>query len=187
MHFDDRLQTLLDAPVADPRDRAVRWRQLVDLLARGEAANSAAPVAALDLVLREAFAIDEEVRPPALLSVLAAQPLRIAASLFATLTLSEEDAARILGGADADVRALVRIKLAPTPSAESASDLAQAGPAPPEPSIGEMVSRIERLQQRRAPAEHVALSPPPERQPSRLQVLRWPQSETCSACRRPRT
>ena len=39
LHFDDRLKTLLAAPVADPRDRAVRWRQLVDLLARRERAG----------------------------------------------------------------------------------------------------------------------------------------------------
>ncbi len=161
--------------VADPRDRAVRWRQLVDLLARTEALDSATQVAALDLVRREAFAIDEEVRaatlraiagrnvPAALLSVLAAQPLRIAASLFATLTLSEEEAARILGGADPDVRALVRI--IPAPTTKLAPDLAEAGPAPAEPSIGEMVSRIERLQQQRQPAPPVALSPPPEPQP----------------------
>ncbi len=144
MHFDDRLQTLLDAPVADPRDRAVRWRQLVDLLARGEAANSATHAAALDLVRREASSIDEEVRAatlraiagrdvaPALLAVLAAQPLRIAASLFAGLTLSEEDATRILDGADADVRALVRIEPTVAASADPTTGV-EARPAPPNP------------------------------------------------------
>ena len=34
LRFDDRLKTVLDTPVADERDRAVRWRQLVDLLSR---------------------------------------------------------------------------------------------------------------------------------------------------------
>ena len=51
MRFDDRLQTLLEAPVADSRDRAVRWRQLVDLLSRLDAGKGGATVdAALDLV-----------------------------------------------------------------------------------------------------------------------------------------
>ena len=166
MHFDDRLQTLLAAPVADPRDRAVRWRQLVDLLARADPAGSAATSAALELVRREAFAIDEEVRaatvraiagrelPPALMSILAAQPIRIAAPLFAGLTLSSADAARILADADAEVRALVRIEAEPE---------TEAPPAPAEPSISDMVQRIERLQQQRAPAPRPASAPPPPR------------------------
>ncbi len=177
LHFDDRLQTLLDAPVADARDRAVRWRQLVDLLARGEASNSATHVAAIELVRRDAFAIDEGVRaatmraiagrdvPAALFRVLAAQPLRIAASLFAGLTLSEEDAAHILGDADAEVRALVRIESVLEPQAKPEQELADTGPALAEPSIGEMLSRIERLQQRRAPQQQPASSAAPEPPP----------------------
>ena len=173
MHFDDRLQTLLDVTVADARDRAVRWRQLVDLLARGGTTDSAAASEALELVRREAFAIDEEVRaatvraiagrdvPTALLAVLAAQPVRIAASLFAGLTLSEDDAARILAGADAEVRALVRIQSAPVPETQLAPEPTEAVPILPEPSISDMVSRIERLQQRRAPAHRPVSSPPP--------------------------
>jgi signal transduction histidine kinase len=174
LHFDDRLQTLLDAPVADARDRAVRWRQLVDLLARGEASDGATHAAALELVRREAFAIDEEVRaatlraiaglnvPADLLAVLAAQPLRVAAALFAGLTLSEEDAAHILGGADPEVRALVRIKSAPAQQAHPATELVETRAVLPEPSIGEMVSRIEQLQQRRAPAPQPAAPALPE-------------------------
>ena len=170
MHFDDRLQTLLDVTVADARDRAVRWRQLVDLLARGGASDSAAASEALELVRREAFAIDEDVRaatvraiagrevPTALLKVLAAQPVRIAASLFAGLTLSEDDAARILAGADAEVRALVRIDVRPAPETGPSPE---AAPVLPEPSISDMVSRIERLQKQRAPAPRPPLRPPP--------------------------
>ena len=166
MHFDDRLQTLLDAPVADARDRAVRWRQLVDLLARGAATGSAAASEALELVRREGFAIDEGVRaatlraiggrevPADLLAVLAGQPVRIAASLFAGLTLSREQAERVLANADAEVRALVRIEadmVAPPPPVHATM---------PEPSISDMVNRIERLQ-KRAPAQRPASPPPP--------------------------
>ena len=92
LRFDDRLQTMLDAPVADSRDRAVRWRQLVDLLARVDShLLSEAAEQALEVVRKDAFAIDESVRaatvraiagrpvPPALLRILAAQPVRIAA------------------------------------------------------------------------------------------------------------
>ena len=42
MRFDDRLATVLAQPVGSARDRAIRWRQLVDLVARaGEAADPA--------------------------------------------------------------------------------------------------------------------------------------------------
>ena len=34
MRFDDRLRTVLAQPATDPHDRAVRWRQLVELVAR---------------------------------------------------------------------------------------------------------------------------------------------------------
>jgi hypothetical protein len=34
VRFDDRLATVLAQPVGSPRDRAIRWRQLVDLVAR---------------------------------------------------------------------------------------------------------------------------------------------------------
>ena len=168
MHFDDRLQTLLAAPVADPRDRAVRWRQLVDLLARGGPASSAIAGEALELVRREAFAIDEEVRaatlraiagrplPSALLQILAAQPVRIAAPVFAGLSLSHAEAAHILTGADAELRALVRIETEAAPAAEPP-------PAPAEPSISEMIGRIERLQQQRAPAHPAVPTPPSHR------------------------
>ncbi|MCY7399316.1 MAG: hypothetical protein LH466_10845 [Sphingomonas bacterium] len=175
MHFDDRLETLLAAPVADPRDRAVRWRQLVDVLARAEpGASSAAVLAALDLVRRDAFAIDEEVRAatlraiagravsPILLTILAAQPVRIAAPLFAGLSLSSADAALILADADAEVRALVRIEPEPEPEPESELE-PEAPPPPAEPSISDMVHRIERLQQQRAPAPRPAPAPPPRR------------------------
>ncbi|MDQ3078010.1 MAG: hypothetical protein M3Q83_04110 [Pseudomonadota bacterium] len=170
MRFDDRLKTLLDAPVADARDQAVRWRQLVDLLSRlapddgGEAVEHA-----LELVRGEAFAIDEQVRAATvrgiagrsigmpLLRILAAQPVRIAAPLFAGLALSHDDAALILANADAEVRALVAVAPAPAPVTKFPADEPLANsPEPAPPSIGDMVDRIERLRSQRA-----RTAPPP--------------------------
>ena len=180
LRFDDRLQTMLAAPVADNRDRAVRWRQLVDLLSRTEpGAASAAIDAALDLVRRDAFAVDETVRaatvraiagrflPPALLRILAVQPVRFAAPLFAGLRLSAADAAIILAEADDEVRALVEVEGAPLPAtpappAEVPSPEPAPAPAEPAPSISAMVERIEQYQQQRAPAPaRPPPSPPP--------------------------
>ena len=183
MHFDDRLQTLLAAPVADAHDRAVRWRQLVDLLARVEpGADGAGTGEALELVRREAFAIDEEVRAatlraiagrsisPALLTILAAQPVRIAAPLFAGLSLSAADAEQVLAAADAEVRALVHVEAAPTPEPEPEPEperepepVFEPKAPPAAPTISDMVSRIERLQQQRTPAHRPSPAPPPPR------------------------
>ena len=45
VRFDDRLLTVLNQPASDRHDTAVRWRQLVDLVARA-GPNSASPVVA---------------------------------------------------------------------------------------------------------------------------------------------
>ena len=165
MRFDDRLQTLLEAPVADSRDRAVRWRQLVDLLSRLDAGEGGVAVdAALDLVRADAAAVDEQVRAatvraiagrrlmPHLLRILAAQPVRVAAPLFAGMSMRHDEVADLLADADPEVRALVAVALPPeaTPSE----------PAPP--SISDMVTRIERLKNQRvapAPATRPASRP----------------------------
>ena len=166
---------MLAAPVADNRDRAVRWRQLVDLLSRAAGEGSAAVEAALDLVRHDAFAVDESVRaatlraiagrflPPALLTILARQPVRVAAPVFAGLRLSAADAAVILAEADDEVRALVEVEPAAQPTvAERAGEPA---PAEPAPSIRDMVERIEQLKQERMPPP--AQTPPaPRRRPA---------------------
>jgi signal transduction histidine kinase len=174
LRFDDRLQTMLAAPVADSRDRAVRWRQLVDLLSRTEPdAASAAVDAALDLVRRDAFAIDETVRaatiraiagrflPHALLRILAMQPVRIAAPLFAGLRLSAIEAATILAEADDEVRALVEVEGPPLPATPAPP--VEAPPPEPAPSISAMVERIEQLTQDRAPLPKRTPPSPPQR------------------------
>lgn len=153
---------MLDAPVADSRDRAVRWRQLVDLLSRVEShILSLTAEDALELVRRDAFAIEEAVRaatvraiagrkvPSALLRIFAAQPVRIAAPLFAGLTLSAAEADDILAEADPDVRALVSVAK-PVAEVDEVSLLLPM-PELTTPSINEMVERIEKLQERRRP------------------------------------
>ena len=66
MRFDDRLLTVLNQPAEDRHDTAVRWRQLVDLVARA-GANSASPVVAdaLDAIRSEAPRVDESLRAAA--------------------------------------------------------------------------------------------------------------------------
>lgn len=66
MRFDDRLLTVLNQPAEDRHDAAVRWRQLVDLVARA-GASSASPVVsdALDAIRHEANRVDESLRAAA--------------------------------------------------------------------------------------------------------------------------
>ena len=147
---------MLDAPVADSRDRAVRWRQLVDLLSRsGGPSVSEQQRQALELVGRDAFAVEEEVRAATvraiagrtigadLLKILAAQPVRVAAPIFAGLTLGAAEAEDILADASLELRSLVSVIRA------EAEPPAPAPSLPTVPSIGEMVDRIERLQRER--------------------------------------
>ena len=143
---------------------------------------------ALELVRDDAEAIDESVRAatlraisgrrlsPGLLTILARQPLRIAAPLFAGLSLSHDQAALILADADPDVRALVAVA-PPTEAARTPAENepappvsappsavpvppASVSPDPPAASIGDMVTRIERLTAERA---KTAPPPPPAR------------------------
>ncbi|MFL6754792.1 MAG: sensor histidine kinase, partial [Sphingomicrobium sp.] len=75
MRFDDRLLTVLNQPAEDRHDAAVRWRQLVDLVARA-GSNSASPVVAeaLEAIRSEAPRVDELLRAAAARAV-AALPL----------------------------------------------------------------------------------------------------------------
>jgi len=181
LRFDDRLKTLLDAPVADPRDQAVRWRQLVDLLSRLDGGEDSAAVSqALELVRDDAAAIDEAVRAatlrgiagrplnPRLMTILARQPLRIAAPLFAGLSLSHDQAELILADADPDVRALVTVappsELAPPAEIETPPDAAAPPLPPPEPQPP--ASSIGETGERPGTAPPPRPAPPPRRAPA---------------------
>ncbi|WP_310468955.1 histidine kinase dimerization/phospho-acceptor domain-containing protein [Sphingomonas sp.] len=98
MHFDDRLTTVLDQPASDPHDRAVRWRQLVELLARSghEPANDVV-ARALAAIHVEAPAIDPAVRAAAARAIAGLDLRAELVAAFATDTL--EIAAPVLGAA----------------------------------------------------------------------------------------
>ena len=64
VRFDDRLQTVLAQPAANPHDRAVRWRQLVELLARSNDLSTPLAQQALTTSSTEAPRIDRSFAPP---------------------------------------------------------------------------------------------------------------------------
>src|SRR5690242_10710174 len=96
VRFDDRLTTVLAQPAEDAHDRAVRWRQLVELLARGRGAlDTDAARQALAEVAQHAPTIAEPVRaaaaravaglplPTELIGVFAADGISVAAPILA--------------------------------------------------------------------------------------------------------
>ena len=170
MRFDDRLTTVLSQPVGSPHDRAVRWRQLVDLVARSSGqADRALLEQAIAVIRTDSKAIREPIRaaaarsiagspiPLALLSVFAADKLAVAAPLIASASLTGDALAALRDIASDDVRRFldslnrpppdeqpVRPPRAPTvePSPETTAESV--------PSISEVVARIERLRTSRA-------------------------------------
>ena len=75
MQFDDRLATVLDQSVDDPRARAVQWRQLVDLIARGAPApGSPLMMRAMQRIAEGRDTLPEELRAAAARAVAGLQP-----------------------------------------------------------------------------------------------------------------
>ncbi|UUR08531.1 histidine kinase dimerization/phospho-acceptor domain-containing protein [Sphingomonas glaciei] len=100
MRYDDRLATVLGQPAADARGRAVQWRQLVELLARGGEVSTDLADKALgriarlmhdlpdDLLAATARAIAGKAVPAELVALFAARGAAASAALLAAADLS---------------------------------------------------------------------------------------------------
>ena len=141
MRFDDRLATVLAQPVGSPRDRAIRWRQLVDLVARSAGKGDPALIAdAIAAIRSDSSQVSESVRaataraisglelPLALLEVFAADRLAVAVPLLAAATLDETSVTALRAAASDEVKPFLDT-LSPPPAAEPAPP---AEPVPPE-------------------------------------------------------
>ena len=161
MRFDDRLLTVLNQPAEDRHDAAVRWRQLVDLVARA-GSNSASPVVAeaLEAIRREAPNVDEGLRaaaaravaalplPLGLLEYLATDTLSVSAPVLAAATLDHHQWTVLHAAADEETRAFIET-LHPELKAEAR---VEAAPALVAAEVG--------------PPDHFAAPPPPPEAPS---------------------
>lgn len=181
MRFDDRLLTVLNQPAGDRHDTAVRWRQLVDLVARA-GPNSASPVVAqaLDAIRAESPDVDENLRaaaaraiaalplPLGLLECFAADRLTVSAPVLAAATLAPEQWRALLAVADEETRRFVETlhpNIALEPSPELTETLVEPEPEKPKPSrippkepaagpsLSEVVARIERRRRSRGLAQ----------------------------------
>jgi hypothetical protein len=175
VRFDDRLATVLAQPVGSPRDRAIRWRQLVDLVARSGGQGDPALIdRALAAIADDGSEVDETVRaataraiagmslPLSLLEIFAADRLAVAAPLLAAASLDEEKVSALRGVASDEVkpflatlapRAPAELQPSPPPAAPQPEPPPQAETAASRtehvPSISEVVARIERLRSSR--------------------------------------
>jgi len=120
VRFDDRLLTVLNQPAGDRHDLAVRWRQLVDLVARA-GPNAASPTVAeaLDSIRADAAGVDETLRaaaaravaalpvPLGLLEYFASDRLAVSAPVLAAATLDPGQWQALLGAADEESRRFI--------------------------------------------------------------------------------
>ena len=177
MRFDDRLLTVLNQPAGDRHDSAVRWRQLVDLVARAGANSASAVVGdALAVIRTDAPKVADHLRaaaaravaalplPLGLLEYFASDTLSVSAPVLAAATLEPAQWRALLAGADDETRRFVET-LHPDLAGGPPPDLTEAlieqpaeqpsqAPSPEQaapsgPSLSEVVARIERRRRNR--------------------------------------
>lgn len=120
MRFDDRLLTVLNQPAGEDREIAVRWRQLVDLVARaGSSAGSPIVEQAVEAIQADAPSVDTDLRaaaaravaalplPLRLLEYFASEKPAVAAPVLAAATLEPVQWRTIMHSADADTRRFI--------------------------------------------------------------------------------
>lgn len=160
MRFDDRLSTVLAHPARTDHDRAVRWRQLVDLLARaGSLEDGGRPTSeALKLIRSDAGHVDQQLRaataraiaampiPFELIALFAQDELKVSAPILAAARLEPDQWEEIVRSANRETAQFIRAlhgKAEPPPRHGSPDTSTKT-------SIEDVVNRIEALRASRA-------------------------------------
>jgi hypothetical protein len=185
VRFDDRLLTVLNQPAEDRHDVAVRWRQLVDLVARaGSSSASPAVAEALAAIRSEAPRVEERLRaaaaravaalplPLGLLDYFASDSLTVSAPVLAAATLDFSQWRSLHSAADDETRTFIET-LHPELATEQRSETAPRAPPTavpstdartPElyvpPSLHDVVERIERRRRLRSGEPHASSEAP---------------------------
>ncbi|HZU51449.1 MAG TPA: histidine kinase dimerization/phospho-acceptor domain-containing protein [Sphingomicrobium sp.] len=194
MRFDDRLLTVLNQPAEDRHDVAVRWRQLVDLVARS-GASSASPMIsqALEAIRTEAPRVAEPLRaaaaravaalpvPLGLLEYFVTDRLAVSAPVLASASLDDVQWQRLRALADEETRGFIEA-LHPETGGERGANL--PAPQPPSqtevtentayvpPSVHDVVERIEERRRMRS-IEPVSSSAPSTSELETSTLFRW--------------
>ena len=190
MRFDDRLLTVLNQPADDRHDAAVRWRQLVDLVARaGPNADSPVVTEALAAIKSEASRVEEGLRaaaaravaalplPLGLLEYFASDSLAVSAPVLAAASLDAGQWRVLHEGADDETRRFIasvhpdlKTQANPEPAAEPTDTTAPELPPGSTPSLHDVVERIERRRRLRSGQPRASAGAPPEGSPP---LFRW--------------
>jgi signal transduction histidine kinase len=186
VRFDDRLNTVLAQPATSPHDRAVRWRQLVELSARAPPDGDGFLLnEAIRQIREQASSVDERVRssaalavaslplPVDLVSAFAADRLNVAAPILAGARLTASEWKQVAAAASDDCRAFISTMRVEEPARTPAAPFADHPPHIP--SISDVVARIERLRQaREAPRSEESAVPESTEAP---RLFRWECNE----------
>lgn len=188
MRFDDRLRTVLAQPASIPHDRAVRWRQLVELAGRAPTDSDRELLATAIAEIRDhAPDIDERVRVAAALAIawlplsadivaaFAADRLAVAAPVLSSARLTASEWRTVAAAASDDCRAFIA-SLRSEQQHPAPAPLREAEASGPIPSISDVVARIERLRQSRETGELPAGAGPAGNEHARL--FRWECNES---------
>ncbi|MGI8704630.1 MAG: sensor histidine kinase [Sphingomicrobium sp.] len=186
MRFDDRLRTVLAQAASDPHDRAIRWRQLVELVARARGdADGDLVDQAIAQIRGDSRHVDQRVRTAAALAVaahaipvdlvatFAADRIAIAAPVLAGARLTASEWKRVSAAASDECRDFIASMRSEqeAPAAEERREQER-----PIPTISDVVARIERLRQSRDEEPSAAL---PEQQSDEAPALfRWECNES---------
>jgi len=135
VRFDDRLNTVLAQPAASPHDRAVRWRQLVELAARAPSEGESEMLSRAIQEIRDgAPAVDERVRvaaalavawlplPADLVAAFAADGLNVAAPVLASARLTASEWKSVAAVASEDCRAFIATMRSESPAPQFAPE-----------------------------------------------------------------
>jgi hypothetical protein len=170
VRFDDRLLTVLNQPAEDRHDAAVRWRLLVDLVARaGPDGTGLVVTQALDAIRSEAERIEENSRaaaaravaalplPLGLLEIFASDSLAVSAPVLAAATLDRDQWGALFAAADAETRSFISAlhpEVGAVPPGQATPVRPQSLPPEPalqpSPSLHDLVERIERRRRLRS-------------------------------------
>ena len=200
MRFDDRLLTVLNQPVATAHDAAVRWRQLVDLVARsGPTDDSPSLVRALEEIRSGAASVDEPLRaaaaravaalpiPFGLLEIFALDNLAVSAPVLAAASLEADDWRKLMERVEPETRRFIEaihpgigappatytdmlVEDEPTTPEAPGDGLTSAAARPSGRSLADVVARIERRRQRR---DRARTGPGSPGTPSLPALFRW--------------
>ena len=164
MRFDDRLQTVLAQGAANPHDRAVRWRQLVELLARASDLSTPLSQRALEVILEDTGRIDPQLRaaaaravarpqlPIALVILFATDSVAVSAPVLASAALQPFQWRDVLATASPDSQRFIRSLYPDLPAWGAAQ------PLPPEPVVAKPAPQPE-------PPPKLEPTPEPEPEP----------------------